>query len=203
MDTQACRERIENCWPWRKNWINLMNCRCRNGSENWSNGRNRTSHLLNRNGYISNGNETWNLPWKNPLANQPRSGCLSSQERGMKRVRVEKSLLSATVLGCLVVLFMFVIGCASTRAVVEPQVETASPSPVVDPAPGSPTGPPPGHVEPKNYVVREKIVLGEVTTVIDREIPSSSEPTPSVSATQKSSVKKGKKNKKTAKRVTE
>jgi hypothetical protein len=101
----------------------------------------------------------------------------------------------------MVVCFMFVIGCASTRVVVEPPVETASPSPVVDQAPGPPIGPPPGHVEPSRYVVREKIILGEVMTVIDREISTPSEPAPSVSATQKRVVKKGKKNKKTGKPV--
>jgi hypothetical protein len=84
-------------------------------------------------------------------------------------------------------LFVFVIGCASTRTVAEPQVETASPPPVVEQAPGLPTGPPPGHVEPQNYWVRERIVL-------------TSEPAPPASATQKSSGNKGKKNKKTAKR---
>jgi hypothetical protein len=56
-------------------------------------------------------------------------------------------------------------------------------------------------VEPKNYVVREKIVLGEVTTVMDREVSTPSDPAPPVSATQKNVVKKGKKNKKTAKKV--
>jgi hypothetical protein len=113
-----------------------------------------------------------------------------------------KRFLSAMVLRCMVVFFIFVSGCASTRTVGEPPVESASPPPVVDPAPGPPTGPPPGHVEPKNYVVREKIILGEVTTVVEREIGLPSEPAPPVSATQKSVVKKGKKNKKTGKRVT-
>jgi hypothetical protein len=83
---------------------------------------------------------------------------------------------------------MFMIGCASTRAVGEPPMGTASPRPVVDPAPSPPTGPPPGYVKPENYWVREKIILGEVTTI---------EPAPPVSATQKNLVKKGKKNKKT------
>jgi hypothetical protein len=87
----------------------------------------------------------------------------------------------------MVVLFVFVIGCASTRTVAEPQVETAGPPPVVEQAPGPPTGPPPGHVEPQKYWVRERIVL-------------TSEPAPPGSATQKSSVNKGKKSKKTAKR---
>jgi hypothetical protein len=91
--------------------------------------------------------------------------------------------------------FIFVIGCASTRAVVEPPVETASPSPVVDPAPSLPIGPPPGYVKPENYWVREKIILGEVTTIIEK--PISSESAPPVSATPKSSVKTGKKTKKT------
>jgi hypothetical protein len=92
-------------------------------------------------------------------------------------------------------------GCASTKAVVEPPGEPVSPSPVVEQPVGPPTGPPPGHVEPKNYVVREKIILGEVTTVIDREVSTPSEPAPPVSATQKNVVKKAKKNKNTVKKV--
>jgi hypothetical protein len=77
------------------------------------------------------------------------------------------------------VLFVFVTECAWTKAGVEPPVETA---PVVNAAP---TGLPPGHVEPTNYVVRERIVL-------------TSEQEPTKSATQKSPVKKGKKSKKTS-----
>jgi hypothetical protein len=84
-------------------------------------------------------------------------------------MKTTRRFLSATVLGCMVVFFIFLIGCASTRAVVEPQVETASPPPVVDQAPGPPVGPPPGHVEPENYWVREKIYLGEVPTIIEIE----------------------------------
>jgi hypothetical protein len=99
------------------------------------------------------------------------------------------------VFGGMGLLFMFVIGCTSTRAVVEPPMETASPPPVVDPAPSPPIGPPPGYVKPENYWVREKIILGEVTTIIEK--PISSDPAPPVSATPKSSVKKGKKTKKT------
>ena len=83
-------------------------------------------------------------------------------------------VLSKMVSGSMVV---FVIGCTSPRAVVDPQGETASPPPVVD---ADPTGPPPGHVEPTHYWVRERIVL-------------KSEPAPP--ATQKGVVKKGKKNK--------
>jgi hypothetical protein len=90
---------------------------------------------------------------------------------------------------------MFVIGCASTRAVVEPPVETASPPPIINPAPSPPIGPPPGYVKAENYWVREKIILGEVTTIIEK--PISPEPAPQGSAIQKSSVKKGKKTKKT------
>jgi hypothetical protein len=105
-----------------------------------------------------------------------------------------RSVLSATVLGCMGLFFMFVIGCASTRAVVEPPVETASPPPVVDPAPSPPIGPPPGYVKPENYWVREKIILGEVTTIIEK--PISSDPALPVSAPPKSSVKKGKNTKK-------
>jgi hypothetical protein len=112
-----------------------------------------------------------------------------------------RSLLSATVFGCMAVSFMFMIGCASTRAVVEPPMGTASPLPVVDPAPSPPTGPPPGYVTPENYWVREKIILGEVTTIIEQ--PMSPEPAPPVSATPKSLVNKGKKNKKTGKRFSE
>ena len=86
------------------------------------------------------------------------------------------SILSATVFGGMGLLFMLVIGCASTRAVVEPPVETTSPPPVVDPAPSPPVGPPPGYVKPENYWVREKIILGEVTTIIEK--PTSPEPAP-------------------------
>jgi hypothetical protein len=101
-----------------------------------------------------------------------------------------RRLRSATVVGCMAVIFIVLIGCASPRAVVEPPVETVTPPPIVDPVPDKPTGPPPGYVKPEIYWVREKIVL-------------TSEPAPPVSATQKSSVKKGKKNKKTGKRLTE
>jgi hypothetical protein len=121
----------------------------------------------------------------------------------MNRIRGERRVRSAMVLGCMLVLFIFVIGCALTRGVGEPQVETASPPPVVDPAPGPPTGPPPGHVEPKVYWVRERIVLGEVPTVIEIERSLPAEPALPVSAPQKSLVNKGKKNKKTGKRLTE
>jgi hypothetical protein len=114
----------------------------------------------------------------------------------MKTVR---SLRSATVLGCMAVFFFFVIGCASTRAVVEPpvepSVETASPPPGVDPVPDKPMGPPPGYVKPENYRMLERIILGEVTTVIEREVPLTSEPAPPVPAPEKSEVKKGKKKK--------
>jgi hypothetical protein len=99
------------------------------------------------------------------------------------------------VLGCVGLFFMLVLGCASTRAGVEPPGETASPPPVVDPAPSPPVGPPPGYVKPENYWVREKIILGEVTTIIEK--PISSEPVPPVSAIPKSSVKTRKKTKKT------
>jgi hypothetical protein len=81
-------------------------------------------------------------------------------------------------------LSIFVTGCASTKAVVEPQVDTATPPLVVELA----SGPPPDYVAPTNYWVREKIIL-------------TSEQEPSRSATQKSSASKGKKSKKTAKRV--
>jgi hypothetical protein len=81
-------------------------------------------------------------------------------------------------------------GCASTRAVGEPPGEPASPPAVVDPAPSPPIGPPPGYVKPENYWVREKIIL-------------TSEPALPASATPKSSVKKGKKAKKTGERFPE
>jgi hypothetical protein len=90
----------------------------------------------------------------------------------------------------MVVFFMLVIGCASMRASVEPAGETASPPPVIDPASGLASGPPPGHVEPTNYWVREKIIL-------------TSEQEPAASATQKRVVSRGKKSKKTGKRATE
>jgi hypothetical protein len=98
-----------------------------------------------------------------------------------------KSFLSATVVGCMAVLFIFVIGCASTRAMGDPPGETVSP-PVVDPTPSQAIGPPPGYVKPENYWVREKIIL-------------TSAPEPPTPTTQKSSVKQGKKSKKTGKKV--
>jgi hypothetical protein len=83
---------------------------------------------------------------------------------------------------------MFVIGCTSTKVVVEPPaelpVETVTPPPVVDQASIQAMGPPPGYVKPENYWVREKIILGEVPTIIEREVPLSSEPAPQVPATQ-------------------
>jgi glycerophosphoryl diester phosphodiesterase len=105
--------------------------------------------------------------------------------RGMKTA---SRFLSTSVFGGLAMCCLVVTGCTSTRTVVEPPVEAASPSSVVDPSP--PTGPPPGYVEPTNYWVREKIIL-------------TSAQEPSASATQKSAVSKGKKSKKTGKRVTE
>jgi hypothetical protein len=60
----------------------------------------------------------------------------------MKRVRVARPVLSATILGCMVVCFGVMIGCASRRVVGEPPVGTANLSPVADPAAGPPTGPP-------------------------------------------------------------
>jgi hypothetical protein len=114
-----------------------------------------------------------------------RAGLDDALGGGMKTA---SGFLSTPVLGCLALCCIVVTGCTSTRTVVEPPVETASPSPVVDPGP--PTGPPPGHVEPTNYWVREKIIL---TSALE----------PSASVTQKSVVRKGKKSKKTGKRVTE
>jgi hypothetical protein len=67
------------------------------------------------------------------------------------------SVRSATAWGCMAVLFMVVIGCASTRSGVEPSGEAAGPPPAVDAASGPPTGPPPGHVEPTNYWVRDGV----------------------------------------------
>jgi hypothetical protein len=95
-------------------------------------------------------------------------------------------LRSATVWGCMAVISIIVTGCASTTPMGEPEVEIPSPPPVADPAL---TGPPPGYVKPEIYWVRERIVL-------------TSEQEPPASATQKSAVKKGKKSKKTGKRVT-
>jgi hypothetical protein len=88
------------------------------------------------------------------------------------------------VLGCMAILCIFVTGCASSKAVGEPQGETATLPPVVEPA----SGPPPDYVAPTNYWVREKIIL-------------TSEQEPSGSAPQKSSGSKGKKSKKTTTRV--
>jgi hypothetical protein len=99
-------------------------------------------------------------------------------------MKTARSLLSATVLGGMGLLFMFVIGCASTRAGVELPRETVTPPPVVDPTPSPPVGPPPGYVPPENYWVREKIIL-------------TSEPEPPGSAPPKRGVKQGKKTKKT------
>jgi hypothetical protein len=93
-------------------------------------------------------------------------------------MRTVRSLFSVTTLGSMVVLVM---GCASPKGVGEPEVDTASPPPVVDSAP---TESPPGYIAPTNYWVREKIIL-----------TSESEP----SAPQKSPVKKGKKGNKTGK----
>jgi hypothetical protein len=98
----------------------------------------------------------------------------------MKQAPAQVSLLSA------VVFFIFLIGCASTRAVVEPPVEPVTPA-VIDVVPRPPMEPPPGYVKPEIYWVREKIVLTS-----EVEPPSS---------TQK--VNRGKKSKKTGKRSTE
>jgi hypothetical protein len=88
-------------------------------------------------------------------------------------------------------------GCASTPtggpatgAVEEPPAAFSSP------AERQAMGPPPGYVPPQNYWVREKIILGEITTIIEREIPPDAEPAPPASATQKGVVKKGKKHQK-------
>jgi hypothetical protein len=94
------------------------------------------------------------------------------------RMKAVRSLLSATVLGA-----MLVMGCTSTKAVVEPEQETVTPSPVVDPAAIQAMGPPPGYVKPENYWVREKIIL---TSAAEPEAP----------ATPKSTGKKGQKSKK-------
>jgi hypothetical protein len=115
-----------------------------------------------------------------------RPDCVGLEERQGDSMfgRLTKGVYLVTnihaVLGCMAMLFIFVTGCASTKAVEEPQAETATPLPVVEPA----SGPPPDYVTPTNYWVREKIIL-------------TSEQEPPVSATPKSSVKKGKKNKKT------
>jgi hypothetical protein len=94
-----------------------------------------------------------------------------------------RSLLAATVLGCMAVSFIFVTGCSSTKAVGESPIETATPPPVVDQASIQAMGPPPGYVKPENYWVREKIIL-------------TSAPEPPASAPRKSSGKKGKPSKK-------
>jgi hypothetical protein len=101
------------------------------------------------------------------------------------RMKPASSVRSTTVLGCMAVWCVFVIGCASTTAVVEPPVETVMP-PVADPASIQAMGPPPGYVKPENYWVREKIIL-------------TSAPEPPKSAPQKSVGKKGEKSKKTGK----
>jgi hypothetical protein len=82
------------------------------------------------------------------------------------------------------VLFSLLIGCTSTKTMVQPPVEIVTTPPGVESIPSPPIGPPPGYVKPENYWVREKIIL-------------TSEPEPQASATQKSAVKKGKQSKKT------
>jgi hypothetical protein len=89
-------------------------------------------------------------------------------------------------LGCMAAYGLLLIGCASTKAAVEPPVETVTPEPVVEPVASPPTGPPPGYVAATNYWVREKIILGVA-------------PEPLPSAIQKSAEKKGKKSKKAGK----
>jgi hypothetical protein len=116
---------------------------------------------------------------------RPWPRTVDAQHNGQRgRMSTARSLLAATLLECIGLLFMFVIGCASMRAGIEPPVETTSPPAVVEPAASPPIGPPPGYVKPENYWVREKIIL-------------TSEPAPPTSATQKSSLKKGKKPKQT------
>lgn len=135
------------------------------------------------------------------LKQAPVTPRFNPQNANRGRMNTARRLLSATLVGCLVVFFTVVIGCASTRAVGEPPVETASSPPVVDPAPSPPIGPPPGYVKPENYWVREKIILGEVTRIVEQ--PMSPEPAPLVSAPPKRVVNRGKKHNKTGKRFTE
>jgi hypothetical protein len=91
---------------------------------------------------------------------------------------------AATALGCMAVCGLLLIGCASTRAAVEPPAAAVTPPPVADQASIQAMGPPPGYVTPENYWVREKIIL-------------TSEQEPPRPATPKSAGKKGKKSKKT------
>jgi hypothetical protein len=65
-----------------------------------------------------------------------------------------------SVLGCLALCGLLLIGCTSTEV-----MSTARPAASSGPA----LGPPPGYVKPENYWVREKIILGEITTVIEKE----------------------------------
>jgi hypothetical protein len=99
------------------------------------------------------------------------------------RMSTASRVRSATLWGCMAVSCIMVTGCASTGAVGDPPVETATPPPAVEPAPSPPLGPPPGYVKPENYWVREKIIL-------------TSAPEPPASAPQKRSGKKGKPSKK-------
>jgi hypothetical protein len=99
-----------------------------------------------------------------------------------------RNFLSATVLVGMTVCSLFVTGCETTKAVGDLPAETVTPS-AVDQASIQAMGPPPGYVKPEIYWVRERIIL-----------TSASEPP--APATQKSVEKKGKKNKKTGKRVT-
>jgi hypothetical protein len=96
---------------------------------------------------------------------------------------IARSILSAAVLGS-----MLVIGCTSTTPVVEPPVESpietvTPPAPVVDQAAIQAMGPPPGYVKPENYWVREKIIMGVASA-------------PSAPAPTKSTATKSKKGKK-------
>jgi hypothetical protein len=96
-----------------------------------------------------------------------------------------RMFLSTAVLGS-----MLVFGCTTTKTVVEPEVEIVSlpPEPVWDQASILAMGPPPGYVKPEIYWVREKIILGVASE-------------PEAPATSTSPAKKGKKTKKTAKKV--
>jgi hypothetical protein len=96
------------------------------------------------------------------------------------------STASRAALGCMAVYCLLLIGCASTKAAVEPPAEAVTPEPVVEPVYSPQTEPPPGYVAPTNYWVREKIILGVA-------------PEPLPSAPQKSAGKKGKPSKKAGK----
>ena len=113
------------------------------------------------------------------MQSRPANAVRVHLDSAMTPPRLKRSAItSVIVLGCIAL-----FGCTSTKSGMAPSTETATPSLVAEP---TPTEPPPGHVQPENYWVREKIIL-------------TSAPEPSVPATQKRSGKKAKPSQKTGK----